>query len=243
MRPTLVPGRWPGALLAAVGVLLAVPTVIWPVVIIGYATPDEGGYSGSPFGQGIWSWGKYSQLGAETNGSVFEMSNTVGLVCLILLLVVGVGSTLAWAVVDGPPGEALGLAGTCLAAAAQLTSLSQWAGQQLSGFYDGDNGIGIDVRAAGWLQIASAVILVVAVAFMVWRPVWSLLGPAWQTYGAGRRTEATPVPADGPKASQLGTAAMREPGGRGRAQLHDDRPSVGFSDDERATGGRSRELD
>ena len=83
-------------------------------------------------------------------------------------------------IVDGVPGEVLGLAGTCLAAAAQLTSLSQWGGQQLSGFYDGDNGIGVDVRAAGWLQIASAVLLVVAVGFMLWRPVGTRWGPVGQ---------------------------------------------------------------
>lgn len=241
MRPALVPRRWPGAALAAVGVLLAVPTVIWPVVIIGYAPPDEGGYSGSPFGQGIWSWGKYSQLGAELNGTVFEMSNTVGMVLLILSLFVGVGSALAWAIVDGVPGEALGLAGTCLAAAAQLSSLSQWAGQQLSGFYDGDNGIGVDVRAAGWLQIASAVLLVVAVAFMVWRPVWALLGPKWQTFRARRPVEAGHVLADDPP--PLGTAVMREPDDSGDVRPRDDQPSVGFSDEERGTRRRSRELD
>lgn len=241
MRPALVPGRWPGAVLAAVGVLLAVPTVIWPVVIIGYAAPDEGGYSGSPFGQGIWSWGKYSQLGAELNGSVFEMSNTVGLVFLISSLVVGLGSALAWAVVDGVPGEALGLAGACLAAAAQLSSLSQWGGQQLSGFYDGDNGIGVEVRTAGWLQIASAVLLVVAIGFMLWRLVRAWLVPTLRRLtgdapgatvvpGVSRDAESSPHP--------IGHARMREADDAGEPSRPVVGPTVGFSD-EGADGDRT----
>lgn len=239
MRPALVPGRWPGAALAAVGVLLAVPTVVWPVVIIGYAPPDEGGYSGSPFGQGIWSWGKYSQLGAEGGVTSFEMTNTAGLVFLILSLAVGAGAVLAWAIVDGVPGEALGLAGTCLAVAVQLSSLSQWAGQQLSGFYDGDNGIGIELRAAGWLQIASALLLVVAIGVMVSRPVWALLDPVWQAFRARRGAEADDV-LGGNRPPTLGTAALSQPEPADRDRRHDGRPSVGFSDDDNNSAGGLR---
>ncbi|MDN5766271.1 MAG: hypothetical protein L0H96_16965 [Humibacillus sp.] len=243
MRPVLVPGRWPGSAFAAVGVLLAVPTVVWPVVIIGYAPPDEGGYSGSPFGQGIWSWGKYSQLGAETNSSVFEMSNTAGLVFLIVSLVVGVGSALAWGVVEGMPGAALGLAGTCLAAAAQLSSLSQWAGQQLSDFYPGDNGIGVEVRTAGWLQLASAVMFVVAIGFMLWRPLRAWLVPTFRrlTGGAPGSTDIPVVARDGESSPHpIGPARMQEADRAGEPSRPVTGPTVSFSDevagDHRARG-------
>ena len=232
MRAALVPGRRPGAALAVAGLLLALPSVVWPVLVITYSPSVDPTDAGDGLGQGVWSWGRYAQLGDPHGGPVFDVSNATGLLFLVVTLVVGLGGALAWALVDGSPGAALGLAGTCVAAAAQLSSPSQWAGEKLSGFYGDESGDGVRIGLAGWLQIASAVTLVLAVGFMVWRPLRALLAPVWQTYGVGRRTEAEEVPADDPNRQQLGTAALREPDDASRWRPHDDRPSVGFSDED-----------
>lgn len=231
MRPALIAGRWPGAALAAVGMLLALPTLVWPVLVIIFSTSGDSA-DGGEFRQGLWSWGRYAQLGDPNGEPVFDMSNTVGLIFLLVTLVVGLGGAVAWSLLDGAPGLTLGLAGTCLAAAAQLSSVSQWAGDKLSGFYGDESGGGVEVELTGWLQIASAAVLVVAVGFMVWRPVWSLLGPIWRAWGAARRAEAMAAPDDDQPSPQLGTAVLRRPHDASRAGRHDDRPSVGFSDDD-----------
>lgn len=231
MRPTLVPGRWPGAVIATVGGLLALPTFVWPVLVTTYSPSGDTTDAGKGLSQGVWSWGRYAQLGDPHGGPVFDVSNTTGLVFLLVTLVVGLGGAVAWALVDGAPGAALGLAGTCVAAAGQLSSPSQWAGEKLSGFYGDQSGDGVRIQLAGWLQIASVVMLVVAIGFMVWRPGWALLGPVWQTFVTRRAAETSDVPADDPRAPQLGTAVPREPDDAGGRRPHDHRPSVGFSDE------------
>ncbi|MDN5778589.1 MAG: hypothetical protein L0H96_16970, partial [Humibacillus sp.] len=231
MRPTLVPGRWPGAVIATAGGLLALPTFVWPVLVITYSPSGDPTDAGKGLSQGVWSWGRYAQLGDPHGGPVFDVSNTTGLVFLLVTCVVGLGGALAWALVDGAPGAALGLAGTCVAAAGQLSSPSQWAGEKLSGFYGDESGDGVSIELAGWLQIASVVVLVVAIGFMLWRPVSMLLRPVWQNVGAGRPAEASDEAADGPPPMPQGTAVLRERD-ENRRRPHDDRPSVGFSDDD-----------
>ncbi|MEO5745590.1 MAG: hypothetical protein ABIQ53_13515 [Terracoccus sp.] len=248
MRPTLVPGRWPGAVLAAVGLLLGLPAIFWPVLVIAYRVPDDVSLDTSnslpPFAQGIWGWGKYAQLGNVGPDMMFEVSNTIGLVIFAGSLTLGAGAVAAWALVAGEGGRSLGIAGIAGAAAVQLASSAQWVGQRQSGSF-GDGGASdlTEQQAAGWLQLGSAATLVAALGVMLWRPVWALVLPVWQTYGVGRRTEATEVSAGDPRPVPLGTAVMREPDDSGRVRPPDDRPSVGFSDDERGAGRRSRELD
>lgn len=141
MRPALVPGRWPGAARAAVGVLLALPTVTWPVVIIGYDPPD---------------------------------------------------------------------------------------------------GIGVDVRVAGWLQIASAALLVVAIGFMLWLPVRAWLVPTLRRL-TGHAPGAAGVPEvsrDGQSSHPIGPARMRAADDAGESSRPVVGPTVGFSD-EGADGDRT----
>ncbi len=248
MRPTLVPGRWPGAALAAVGLLLALPAIFWPVLVITYALPDDVSLNTAnslpPFAQGIWGWGKYAQLGDLGPDMMFEMSNTIGLVIFAGSLTLGAGAIAAWALAAGESGRSLGIAGVAVAAAVQLASSAQWVGQRQSGSFGDGNALDlIEQQASGWLQLGSAAALVAAVGVMLWRPVWALLLPVWQIYGVGRRTGATEAPAGDPQPLPLGTAVRRELDDSGRVRPHDDRPSVGFSEDERGTGLHSREPD
>ncbi|OFE18412.1 hypothetical protein BA895_12380 [Humibacillus sp. DSM 29435] len=251
MRPSLVPGRWPGALLATVGLVLAWPAIFWPALVITYGVPDDVTLNSPPLpplAQGIWSWGKYAQLGDLGPDMTFEMSNTMGLLVVVGSLALGCGAAAAWALVAGETGRSLGIAGVAFAAAVQLASSALWIGQRQAGSFGDGNALDlVEQQVSGWLQLGSAAGLLAALVLMLWRPARSLLLPLllplWQTYGVGRRTGVTEERADGPQPPQLGTAVLREPGGPGRARLHDDRPSVGFSDDERAAGGRSRELD
>lgn len=237
----MVSGRWPGAALAAVGVLLAVPSIVWPVLVIRYVSPYDESYSGSPFGQGIWGWGKYAQLSEEGNDSAFAVVNTVGLVFLVASLAVGLGGVLAWAFFAGSVGRSVGLAATCFAAVAQLGLLSQWAGQQLSGFYSGGNGIGAGLEPSGWLHVAAGGVLVVAIGFMLWRPLRAWLVPTLR-----RLTGGAPGAAVVPEVSH-GRESSPHPIGQARRRAADDHdepsrpvagPTVGFSD-EGADGDRT----
>lgn len=247
MRLSLVPGRWPGAVLATVGLVLAWPAIFWPALVITYGVPDDVTLNSSPLpplAQGIWSWGKFAQLGDLGPDVTFEMSNTMGLLVVVGSLALGCGAAAAWALVAGETGRSLGIAGVAFAAAVQLASSALWVGQRQAGsFGDGDALDLVEQQVSGWLQLGSTAGLLAALVLMLWRPLRSLLFPLWQIYRLGRRTGVTEEPADGPQPSQPGTAVLREPGGPGRARLHDDRPSVGFSDDEHTTGGRSRDLD
>lgn len=247
MRPTPVAGRWPGAVLAAVGLVLAWPAIFWPALVITYGLPNDVSINSSPpppLAQGIWSWGKFAQLGDLGPDMTFEMSNTFGLLVFVGSLALGFGAVAAWALVAGETGRSLGIAGVAFAAAVQLASSAQWVGQRQSGSFGDGNALDlVEQHMSGWLQLGSAATLLAALVLMLWTPVWAWLLPLWQTYGVGRRTVVTEAPADGPQPGPLGTAVMREPDDSGRARPHDDRPSVGFSDDERGAGRRSRERD
>ena len=48
MRPTPVAGRWPGAVLAAVGLVLAWPAIFWPALVITYGVPNDVSINSSP---------------------------------------------------------------------------------------------------------------------------------------------------------------------------------------------------
>ena len=249
MRRTPVAGRWPGAGLAAVGLLLAAPAIFWPVLVITYGLPDDVPLDTSnslpPLAQGIWGWGKYAQLGDVGPDMMFEMSNTMGLVIFAGSLTLGAGAVAAWALVAGEGGRSLGIAGIAVAVAVQLASSAQWVGQRQSESFGDGNALDlVEQQVSGWLQLGSAATLVAALGVMLWRPVWALVLPAWQTYGVGRRTEASEVSAGDPRPVPLRAAVMREPDDSGRARPPGDRPSVGFSDEERGGAGRrSRERD
>lgn len=238
MRPALVPGRWPGAVIAAGGGLLALPTLVWPVLVVTYSQSGDTTDAGEGLRQGVWSWGRYAQLGDPHGGPMFDVSNTAGLLFLVVTLFVGLGGALAWALVDGAPGAALGLASTCVAAAAQLSSPSQWAGEKLSGFYGGESGDGVRIELTGWLQIASSGMLVLAVGFMLARPVRALLVPVWQVYDARRRAEASDEPDHASPPPPSGVAVLREGDDVGLEGRLESRPSVGFSDDDTGTERR-----
>ena len=136
MKRTPVAGRWPGAGLAAVGLLLAAPAIFWPVLVITYGLPDDVPLDTSnslpPLAQGIWGWGKYAQLGDVGPDMMFEMSNTMGLVIFAGSLTLGAGAVAAWALVAGEGGRSLGIAGIAVAVAVQLASSAQWVGQRQS---------------------------------------------------------------------------------------------------------------
>lgn len=84
MRSPLVPGRWPVAALAAGGVLLALPTLIWPVLVITSLNPDNSDFSSPKFAQGQWSWGKFAELSQTHGGTSSELSSTPSLVLLVV---------------------------------------------------------------------------------------------------------------------------------------------------------------
>ena len=244
MRLALVPGRWPGALLAVVGLLLALPSLIWPVLVVRFAFTNDGSSTVVSSGQGIWSWGKYAQLGDEGPGVASGVASTVGLGWLWVSLAVGAGGVAAWALLPRERGRALGICGTSFVAAGQVASSAQWAGQRRNGFFGEEDAVNvIEQQLTGWLQLASAVVLLAAVGFMTWRPVWAWLVPRWRGRGAGGDVVASERPPDPAEPPPLGAAVLRVPCDPERSRPSNDRRSVGFSDEEGDTGRRSRGLD
>lgn len=247
MRPALVPGRWPAAVLAAVGVLLALPSLIWPVLVITYPLPEDAtldaAYSMAPFSQGIWGWGKYAQLGDLGPDMGFEMSNTLGLLILAGSLTLGAGAVAAWALLAGEPGRSLGIAGVAFAAAVQLALSAQWVGQRQSGSFgvDGDALSLIEQQAAGWLQLGSVAALAAALGFMLWSLGWVGVVPSWRRL-TGSEREAPSVLADaGDEATApplLGSARLRGPGEIDRRARMVEGRTVGFSEDEPGSDDR-----
>ncbi|MDN5766270.1 MAG: hypothetical protein L0H96_16960 [Humibacillus sp.] len=236
MRPALVPGRWPGAVLAALGVLLALPSVVWPVLGTTTFAEYDVTYSGPSSTQVIWSWGKFALagLGEPPTSPMYEVTNTLGLLSVIVSLVIGAGAVAVWAFVRYEPGRSLGIAGTAFLAAAQVVFIAQWMGRRQSGSVGEDASTLVEQQPAGWLQVASAVVLLVAAGVMLRRPARGWPVPT-RRRPAGTESHVAPVlvrSGDAPGAPPVvGGARRREFGEAGGRACSVDGPVVGFSDD------------
>ena len=165
---------------------------------------------------------------------MYEVTNTLGLLSFIVSLVIGVAAVAVWALVRQEPGRSLGIAGTAFLAAAQLVFIAQWMGQRQSGSVGADASTLVEQQPAGWFQVASAVVLLVAAAVMLWRPVRWWLVLTWGRQ-AGTASNGAPVlvrSGDEPGVPPVvGGDRWPELGGAGGPTRPVAGPSVGFSDD------------
>lgn len=128
----------------------------------------------------------------------------------------------------------MGAAGASFATAVQLIFLAQWLGQRQSFSTDENATIQVELRLAGWLQLASAVVLLAALGFMLWRQIRVAVVLTWRTLN-GAEPEAKPIVVIGApertRSTPIGSAQLREGDKHGGRSRPVDGPAVGFSDE------------
>jgi hypothetical protein len=154
-------------LVAAVGILCAATTTVWPTKIVALRTPGVGdGTQG--YEHHMWSWGReavYSSDGVMIDGYSGPVP-IASLVFLVVALVLAASGVVAWLLLGGPRGELLGVAGTAVAAAVVMQSV-------VARLAFDDRTLGLEpglvvvTPLAGWLQYAAACLLVAALALML----------------------------------------------------------------------------
>ena len=214
-----VAGRWPAGLAALLGVALAVPSVVGPTWLQTVSDRQRGELLSQ---QWQWSWGRVDLTGL-TGVELDLVPNPVGLAVAVALLVLGSVAVAVWTLARG---ALVSLAPIALAllAGRLLTTAAERHGRSFREELASEAGLSISTGSttAGWLETASAVVLLVALALMV--------------VGLGasvpREEPADPAPddADGPVARHArggsASAGLRPKG----ARL--DGPEVGLTDEE-----------
>ena len=233
--------RVAGVSLGGVGVLLAASTVVWPTKVVAVRVPEVGDFT-KGYEQLIWSWGRevvYTSDGVLLDA--FSGPDPVArAVLLVVVLLLAAAGLVARLLRGGRPGElasgvGLGLALATVAASVvhRLSVDDRTIGLQ--------PGLVVVTTTVGWLEVASVVLLMAALAGLVVPVLLPRVADSATGVVAGlvarlrqRRAlvEATPPL----------VATLMDPGpvGSGRA------PEVGFSDTPfptRADGGATPPTD
>jgi hypothetical protein len=231
-----VRGRLPAAGAAVVGSLLAVATIVWPVMRIVQSSGMPG--ANSPyFVQVLWSWGRYEVEGVELDQrSVVNVALAywLGLACLVGLL-----GGVAWLLRRGADGRVLGCAGVAFALAVVGGSFVERLGN--TALYGEADMVGLELQTlpAGRVEVAAAALLLLALMLMLWRPVVGLtrLLAAWGVRLAARGREQATAEEESEGAAtgsgpRVGTAVLRDVAspGDGWRRPGGDHGGVGFTD-------------
>ena len=157
-----------GAVAGLAGVLLAATTTIWPTMVLSLRMPEVGDFTrGSE--RSFWAWGR-DVISYTSNGLVLD--DDLGphpvprLVLLVIVLVLAGGGLVAWLVRPGRRGELLAATGSALALGIVASSaVARWS------FVDRTATLQPAVvtvtTAAGWLETAAVVLLVVALVLLL----------------------------------------------------------------------------
>jgi len=246
-RERIVGDRVPASVVGLLGVLAAAPMVVWPTYSLG--PPD-----GQPNGDGVtmqqsfWSWGRFGDTSSAPE-SAFDIGNTVGLVMFVLALCAGLVGVTVHALLRGSDGRVLGVAGIAFAAAYVIGPLAYRLGLARADVF-GDE-LGLQVHPVGWLELASAVLLVVATGLVALPSVVRLVRRVvvWSRAALGRRRAAAAGPAsatDGGEAAtpKIGIATIRDVADdrevRAVVRREHTGTGVGFTDDPAADPDRFR---
>ncbi len=217
------------------GLLLAASTAVWPTRILAVRVPEVGDFT-KGYEQSIWSWGRqfvYTSDGVPLDA--FAQPDPVArLVLLVVVLLLAAAGVTAWLLRPGLEGRLLAAVGLALALATVAASVFERVS-----FDDRSLGLQpglVDITtAAGWLEVAAAVLLALALALVV-VPV-ALPGPANAASArvsaaaarlAGRRPTDPAEPASAAQPVARPVATWRE--GTSPGSTHT--PSVGFRDDD-----------
>lgn len=172
-------GRAWGGFLALGGVVLAVPSVIWPTLRLTeepVGVPSE--FRGPAFVQNVWSWGRYSFEGVGAPAQT--VTNVLGLAFVVAMLTGGLVAAVLWLTQRGSAARLLGVAGAAVALAEVAHSALQRLGQLWAGFYGGEFGPTAHTTTAGVLEYLAGVVLAAALVVMLWRPALAVSRPLWR---------------------------------------------------------------
>jgi hypothetical protein len=158
-------GRWLSGGLALLGVLLVVPSLLSPTWVMSVSDREHGSVLSR---QWEWSWGRVRQTGLE-GVELRDEWNPVGLAVIVVLLVAALAGVAVWAARRGAWGRVAGLVAVGLLAGRVLTTVSDRVGRSIDEMDQGASGLSVrtGMTSAGSLETAAAVVLVVAVATMV----------------------------------------------------------------------------
>lgn len=214
-RMPFVRGRLPAAVPAVLGAVLAAATIVWPVMRISQPIGPDG--PSAYFAQQTWSWGRYSIEGVDQEPLTnIAPAYWLGLACLSGLL-----GGLAWLLRRGPDGRVLGGAGVAFALAVVGGSLLERLGN-VALYEMEESGLELETLPAGQVELVAAVLLLIALLLMVWRPVVGLARPLVAFVGRvsarGRQRAAQDEDAEleaSGRAPRVGTAVLRDAGPSG----------------------------
>lgn len=177
-----LPGRGPAGAAALLGVVLSVPSVVAPTWVQTVGDRQRGDLLS---GQSQWSWGRVELTGL-TGVELGFVPNPVGLVVAVTLLVLAFAAVAVWVLAKGPQ-LVLAPIGLALLTGRLLTTSAERHGRAFQDDIASEAGLTVTngSTAAGWLETAAAVVLVVALVLVVRRLV-------------ADSTEGTPPDADGP---------------------------------------------
>lgn len=154
--------RWPGGLLALVGLGLAVPTVWLPTFRLVLSDAGRGAILSE---ETAWSWGRNVMRGGPER--VFD--NDQGVVLLLITLGLGLVGAVVWLVVPGVVGLLLALVGVTALTSRMATAVAQRLGRAAE--VEVYQPTGLDVRSytlpGAVLETMSGVVLGVALVVMV----------------------------------------------------------------------------
>lgn len=194
----LVRGRALGGSLAAFGALALSASIFWPTTRTtqkGVAF-EEGG-PGQDMVSVTWSWGKWALEEAPEGMHPPDVSNTLGLVVLVVVVLVGAAGSAAWLLVAGVHGRLFGVAGTALVAASAAQTVLQRLGQSLM-ISDSDENYVQATTVAGRFEQLAVALLFLALLVMLWRSLLGVGRPLWALASArvaAARAVEEPVPA------------------------------------------------
>jgi hypothetical protein len=218
VRPVV--GRWPAALVALLGVVLAVPSLVGPSWLQTVSDRQRGELLSQ---QWQWSWGRVDLTGL-TGVELDRVPNPVGLAVAVVLLVLAAVAVAVWALARGVV-VVLAPIALALLTGRLLTTAAERHGRSFREELASEAGLSISTGSttAGWLETASAVVLLVALALMV----------VGSVRGVPRPEPAEPTRRDAADAATRHTGAASSAGLRPKgARL--DGPEVGLTDE----GGR-----
>ena len=217
VRP--VAGRWPAALVALLGVVLAVPSLVGPSWLQTVSDRQRGELLSQ---QWQWSWGRVDLTGL-TGVELDLVPNPVGLAVAVALLVLGAVAVAVWTLARGAV-VVLAPIALALLAGRLLTTSAERHGRAFREEIASEAGLGITSGStnAGWLETASAAVLLTALALMVVR----------LSRGAPRPEPAETARHDPDEPAARHTGAVSSPAALRPKGARLDGPEVGLSDEE-----------
>jgi hypothetical protein len=167
-------GRWLGGVLALLGVLLVVPSLLAPTRELTVADREHGSLLSR---QWEWSWGRVRLTGLE-GVELQDEWNPLGLAVLVVLLLVALAGVTLWLARRVTWGHLLGLVSVGLLAGRVLTTVADRLGRSLNEVDQGAAGLTVrtEMTRAGSLETAAAGVLVVALVLMLVAVVRSTAG-------------------------------------------------------------------